>query len=215
MANSKQDVATLPLGPQPLPEPVRHRVITDPAAIKALSDPLRLRIMRLMQKGAHEKPRTFTVKQLAGELDEPPTKLYRHVKALLKVGLIQIAELRLVGGIVEQHYRAAQAGFAINPQAGDDIDSEIVGVATAAIDAYLRQYLDDLRSGRTFVHDEDARAHPPYIGSVGSVSSIRLPRAKAAEFAERLKTLADELAECEHDESGVEANMLLMFYATE
>lgn len=215
MVNTKQDAAALPLGPQPLPEVVRHRVITDPAAIKAVSDPLRLRIMRLMQKGAHEQPRTFTVKQLAAELDEPPTKLYRHVKALLKVELIQIAEVRLVGGIVEQRYRVAQAGFVVNPQAGDGIDSDIVGVAAAAIDEFLHRYLEDVRSGRTFVHDEDARAHPPHVGNAGLVASVRLPQGKAAEFAQRLKALADEFAASEHDENGVEANMLMLFYATE
>lgn len=217
MANRKQDtVEALPLGPQQLPEVERRRTISDPVAIKAMADPLRIRIMRLLQEGAHVQPRTFTVKQIATELGEPPTKLYRHVKLLLKTGFIQVAELRLVGGIVEQHYRTAAAEFAIRPQPGDGLESDVIEAAAgAAIDEFLGRYQDALREGRAFLRREDALEHPPHVAAAGLVSSIRIPQAKAADFAERVAALVDEFCAYEHDESGVEANLLTIFYAAE
>jgi DNA-binding transcriptional ArsR family regulator len=215
VANDKQDGAALPLGPQQLPEMVARRVITDPAAMKAIADPVRIRIIRLMQKGAHDQPRTFTVKQLATELKEPPTKLYRHVKLLLKMGFIQVAEVRLVGGIVEQHYRTAQAVLAVKPQHGDGLEDEVIAAASAAIDEFLQRYADALQDGRAYLHQQDALAHPPHVTTAGTISSVRIPQAKAADFALRLDALMDEFCDFEQDDTGVEVNLMAVFYATE
>ncbi|MBR7839440.1 winged helix-turn-helix transcriptional regulator [Actinospica durhamensis] len=215
MANRKQEAAAVSLGPQDLPEVVAHRVITDPGAIKALADPLRLRIMRLMQHGARKQARVFTVKQIAAELDEPPTKLYRHIKLLLKNGLIQVAEVRLVGGIVEQHYRVAQAGFSVDPDAGDGLDDDLIAVAGAAIDEFLHRYVDAVRTGKAFLHAEEALAHAPHVPGAGMVSNMRIPHEKAREFSARLVALVEELGATEHDENGLEVNMLTVLYVTE
>ena len=215
MVNRKQDAAAVPLGPQELPDVVTHRVITDPGAIKALADPLRLRIMRLMQQGARKQARVFTVKQIAAELDEPPTKLYRHIKLLLKNELIQVAEVRLVGGIVEQHYRVAQAGFSVDPEAGQGLDDDLIAVAGAAIDEFLHRYVDAVRDGRTFLHAEEALAHAPHVPGAGMVSNARIPHERARDFAERFVALVEEFTSAEHDENGLEVNLLTVLYVTE
>jgi DNA-binding transcriptional ArsR family regulator len=218
----------LPLGPQPLPELVKFRNIEDPATMKALADPLRLKIMRVLGKGARVKPRIMTVKQLAEELGEPTTKLYRHIKQLVAVGLIQVAELRLVGGIVEQHYRVAQAGWGVNPSEpempdGKEVPEEVFGLVGAAIEEYFNRYETALHEGRTFVRNEDNLANPPHVRSVGAITDYRVPRDKAAEFADRLHKLVKEFAhgapaeDTEETDApdAVSANMLVMFYATE
>jgi DNA-binding transcriptional ArsR family regulator len=215
MANKKRESEALPLGPQELPELVAHRRITDPASIKALSDPLRIKIIRLMGEGAHEHARSFTVKQIATALGEPPTKLYRHIKQLLNAELIQVAEVRLVGGIVEQHYRVAQAGFAIDPEADEELDKALVELGGAAIEDFLARYVAALESGRTYLHGEDALAHPPHVRGFGTIADCRIPQEKAADFAERLHALVEEFGANEHDETGVRANLLTIFYATE
>ena len=63
----------LPLGPQPLPELIEFRHIDDAATMKALADPLRMKIMRVLGKHARTDPRIMTVKQIAEELGEPAT----------------------------------------------------------------------------------------------------------------------------------------------
>ena len=52
--------------------------------MKVLADPLRIRILELF---CQER----TTKQVAGILEQPPTRLYHHVSALERVGLIRLA----------------------------------------------------------------------------------------------------------------------------
>jgi DNA-binding transcriptional ArsR family regulator len=212
----------LPLGPQALPELIEFRQIEDAATMKALADPLRQNILRVLSRNVHEKPRVMTVKQLAEELGEPTTKLYRHMKQLLAVDLIQVAELRLVGGIVEQHYRVAQKGLGVDPQRPTwdraSAQSEaLLGVVGAGVEDFFTRYGAALQSGRTYVRSQDSLENPPYIRSTGAISDCQIPRERAAEFAERFHALIGEFHSepNAHGEGTVYVNLLAMFYATE
>ena len=74
--------------------------MTDLEQVKVLADPLRLRILENLCDG----PRT--TKQVAELLGEKPTRLYHHVDALERVGLIRLSETRQVRGTVEKYYKA-------------------------------------------------------------------------------------------------------------
>ena len=73
--------------------------------IRLLSDPLKLRLLQAFAEG--EK----TTKQLAAELGESVTRLYRHVDALHDAGLIQIARETQKRGTVERTFRAVAQRF--------------------------------------------------------------------------------------------------------
>lgn len=214
----------LPLGPQQLPDMVELRRIEDAETLKALADPLRLRIMRVMSRGARAQPRIMTVKQLAEELGEPTTKLYRHMKQLLAVDLIQVAELRLVGGIVEQQYRVAQVAFVV--RAGDyesptgaALPEEVFGVVGAAVLDYFERYEAALREGRTHLRSEENLTNPPYVRSIGVITDVRVPPERAAEFGERLHALVEEFTAQpdarDDDPDAVSVNLMAMYYGTE
>ena len=212
----------LPLGPQPLPELLEFRRVEDPVTMKALADPLRLKIMRALGKNVYVKPHIMTVKQLAEELGEPATKLYRHMKQLLAVDMIQVAELRLVGGIVEQHYRVAQKNWGMNPaQLGPDRDSllsdELFGVMGAVVDDYFTRLEEALRSGRTYLRSQDCLDNPPHVRSVGAIMDKRMSQEKAAEFAERSRALVNEFTDDadQAEDGAVTVNLMLLYYATE
>ena len=214
--------AALPLGPQPLPELIEFRQIEDAATMKALADPLRQKLLRALARNVHEKPRIMTVKQLAEEVGEPTTKLYRHMKQLLAVNLIQIAERRLVGGIVEQHYRIAQKGLGVNPERPTwDRDSaqsaELLGLVGAGIEEYFTRYEAALHAGQTHVLPQDSLENPPYVRSVGAICDFQLPRERAAEFGERFHALVEEFNGEAHarGENTVLVNLMTFFYATE
>lgn len=218
MTKQTEPAEPLQFGPQDLPELVQDRQIDDPKTIKVLSDPLRLRIIRVMSEGARTEPRIWSVKQLAEEIGLPPSKLYWHVKQLLAVGLIQVAEIGLVGGIVEQRYRVAQAslqikvqGLADAPESRDDA----LAMADVAVEMFFRDFEAALGSGRTYLGSAESLAHPPYVRSVGVVADHMLSQAKAAEFAARLHELVTEFTEYEHEPDGVKVNLLTVFYATE
>jgi DNA-binding transcriptional ArsR family regulator len=84
---------------------VEERGANGVAALKALADPLRLSILDVLME---DTARPLTVKEIAARLAEPQTKLYRHIRQLEKAGLITVACTRLVSGIVESRYVAAQ-----------------------------------------------------------------------------------------------------------
>jgi DNA-binding transcriptional ArsR family regulator len=75
------------------------------AELRALAHPLRLRIMELFAEG----PRT--TKQVAEILGQPPTRLYHHVNALERVGLLALRETRQNRGTVEKYYEARGRAF--------------------------------------------------------------------------------------------------------
>jgi DNA-binding transcriptional ArsR family regulator len=81
-----------------MPKPRAEMVIGDVEQLKAISDPLRLRIIELMG----EAPvRAWTAKELAERLGTKQTKLYHHLALLEERGFIRVAETRVVSGILE------------------------------------------------------------------------------------------------------------------
>ncbi|MEM6795731.1 MAG: helix-turn-helix domain-containing protein, partial [Acidobacteriota bacterium] len=85
-------------------------VIRDLAQLKALADPLRVRILEAFA----EQPRT--TKQVAARIEEKPTKLYHHVDALHKAGLIVLETTRQNRGTVEKYFRAIARLFRTDPE---------------------------------------------------------------------------------------------------
>lgn len=79
--------------------------LTDLEQVRVLADPLRVRIIE--QFCSSER----TTKQVAEALDEKPTKLYHHVDALEKVGLIRQTRTRRNRGTLERYYRAVARTF--------------------------------------------------------------------------------------------------------
>jgi predicted ArsR family transcriptional regulator len=79
--------------------------IKDLEQIKLLSDPLKLQLLQAFAESAK------TTKQVATELGENVTKLYRHVDALHAAGLLEIAAEKQKRGTVERTFRAVARRF--------------------------------------------------------------------------------------------------------
>jgi DNA-binding transcriptional ArsR family regulator len=82
------------------------------AELRALAHPLRLRIMELFA----ESPKT--TKHVAELLGEPPTRLYHHVAALERAGLIHLKETRKNRGTVEKWYESISRTMGSLPDNG-------------------------------------------------------------------------------------------------
>jgi hypothetical protein len=72
--------------------------------VKVLADPLRIRVLEAF---CEER----TTKQVADLLGEKATKLYHHVDALERVGLIALSRTRQNRGTVEKYYLAVARTF--------------------------------------------------------------------------------------------------------
>ena len=70
--------------------------------LRALAHPLRL---RLLEEFAGS-PRTTM--QVAAALGEPPTRLYHHVNALERAGILRLARTRQVRGTTEKYFEVAR-----------------------------------------------------------------------------------------------------------
>jgi DNA-binding transcriptional ArsR family regulator len=120
-------------------KPIRVRKIDNAEAIKALADPLRLRVLTLVMR---DHDRTWTVKEIATELEQSVTKLYHHINILEQAGLIRDVETRLVSGIVEHRYASGQRGLEF-----DDAlyrSSETRDASLANVSYMLDEARDDL-----------------------------------------------------------------------
>jgi DNA-binding transcriptional ArsR family regulator len=74
--------------------------ISDPRYVKALSHPLRVRILALLEE------RTASPRELDDWLDATLGTVSYHVRALHRTGLLELVDTTQVRGAVAHHYRA-------------------------------------------------------------------------------------------------------------
>ena len=192
--------------------PVVRREVTDIEVLRVLSDPLRIAILRTLMAEADVSPRVMSAKELAAALEEPQTKLYRHLKQLEDAKLIEVAETRIVSGITEQRYRTGQLNLVLSPalldvpSARDDL--------TRAIDAALNEFGDELRRNLRGGRVDLRRSSDP--GSVGLILQSGFARRMAPEraraFRTRLAELVDEFESGTDDPGGVDVHLLVGWY---
>jgi DNA-binding transcriptional ArsR family regulator len=107
----------------------------DPRYVKALSHPLRVRILALLQE------RTASPRELAEWLDATLGTVSYHVRTLHDFGLIELVRTSQVRGAIAHHYRAK-----VRPRVSDDawgsaapiVKQAAVGAALQTVDDYAR-----------------------------------------------------------------------------
>ncbi len=149
-------------------QPDPFRIVSDPRQLKALSDPLRNRVLRILAD------REATNQQLAEMLDQPQAKVFHHVRVLLDTGLIRLVDQRIRGGNVEKYYRASARLFGFRP--GPEETAPLAG-------AVFESITQELVASVTLWPD------PPPIWEG---RRARIPADRLAEFEERLRALIEE-----------------------
>ena len=87
----------------------RLESVNTPAAFKALGDPRRVQILRLLMSGQ------ATLSQLGREMGLHPAKVRYHLKQLEQAGFVELESERPIPGFVEKYYQAtSQAFIAVN-----------------------------------------------------------------------------------------------------
>jgi len=173
--------------------PAGVRVISNVEMLKALADPLRLRLLSALMRGPAGEQPVMSVKELAAELGEPQTKLYRHVRQLEAAGLIRVAASRLVSGIVEQRYQACQGDLMLGPGLTDAEWSSqgMEDAIAAALELYRGKFFAAQRAGR--LGSAAAAPAEPHRRVMLAVSEAWVPASKAAAIRERLQEIMEEI----------------------
>lgn len=77
-------------------------------AFKLLGDETRRKIIFLLRDSE------LTVKEISSELSMTPQNIYHHIKKLLDAGLVQVAEERRSGHLIERYYTVTADTFIYN-----------------------------------------------------------------------------------------------------
>ena len=124
------------------PRQVPSLTLSDLDQVKVLADPLRIRILEALCKEER------TTKQVAKLLGEKPTKLYHHVDALERVGLIRLVRTRPNRGTIEKYYMAVARQFRADSRmfaaagAGSEAEGETL---QAVISTVLERTSEEMR----------------------------------------------------------------------
>jgi DNA-binding transcriptional ArsR family regulator len=172
-------------------------MVEDVETLKALADPTRMAILSVLAR-SRDLP-AMSVKELAAELGEPQTKLYRHVRQLEEAGLIRVAATRVVSGILEQRYQACLRDLRFSPgMLREHLDDAEVALQTL---------LDAFRDGVLEATSVESERRPLLVSC-----ETRIAPAAADELNRRLRELNDWVEQLPEDPDGVAANLLIGLY---
>jgi DNA-binding transcriptional ArsR family regulator len=191
-------------------EPLAVRTVDDVDVLKAMADPTRMAILAALMRTRRDLP-VRSVKELAAELGEPQTKLYRHVRQLEAAGLIRVASTRMVSGILEQRYQASQRDLVLGRGILREHAEETTGAMQVILDRFRDGFLAAFLARQRSL--DDVAAAEDYRAPVLFMSDLKISPVKAAELRGRLKEIMDELNDGEtEDPDGVPVNLLIGCY---
>jgi DNA-binding transcriptional ArsR family regulator len=145
-------------------------VITAPAQLRAIADPLRATILDLLLE------RAATVAELAAAVQRPKSTVAHHVNVLLEAGMLRVVRTRRVRAIDERYYgRTARTFYVgvVNRPGEDATTAHANALSVAAAESVPAHEADQLRT---------------------IVRHARIPGERAAEFWEQAMALSREFA---------------------
>jgi DNA-binding transcriptional ArsR family regulator len=156
--------------------------LSDLDQVKVLADPLRIRILEALCQQER------TTKQVAQILGEKPTKLYHHVEALERVGLIRLSRTQQNRGTTEKYYLAIARTFRADSRVFH-LDEKTGGKKTAAIKQMMSTIFDSTSAELNALVDR-GEAGMKAIEKDGIVSFLEIHASE-----KDLKELRDKLHE--------------------
>ena len=168
------------------PETPEVYTVSDLEQIKVMADPLRLRLLE------HFCKNEMTTKQVAEELGEKPTRLYHHVDALERVGLIRLTRTRQTRGTVEKYYQAVArmikaepALFSPDAGTGESDEDAIEDLTTQLLDRTAGELREVLRFAQ---NNEYEMEDEPLV----TFAEVHAPPDQVKEFQDKLMAFLQE-----------------------
>ncbi len=174
--NSRNDMDTIAVLPDDvpvtMPELPARLTITSFEQFKAVSEPVRSRILGVIQN------QPATAKQLAARLGITPGAIGHHLHVLEEAGLAKIVARRLVRGIVANYYTRTARIFSYN------FPKDVTGNRAASLEI-MNTALDEKAEADATIRDDPYRSD--------SFAHIRLSPERARYYSERLDALVDDV----------------------
>jgi len=136
-------------------------VVDDLAMLKALSNSYRIRIIDAFEG----KP--ATAKQISMKLGEPHSKVNYHIKALAKVGIIDLVEEVPKYGVIEKYYMPVAKTYVLDSKTvqGDDTATDSLSKAvTALFDRISKDFYQAMQNQKNFPKGEAPKKFVNYNG---------------------------------------------------
>jgi DNA-binding transcriptional ArsR family regulator len=185
-------------------KPIKN--IDDPRYVKAMSHPLRVRILAMLDE------RKASPNQLAGWLGASLGTVAYHVRTLEQLGLIELVDETRVRGAVEHHYRARQRPNVTAEgweQAPPIAKQAAVGSSLDVIAEYARASAAAGGFDRRDAH----LARGLYKLDARGFAQLSKAISKLVEQAEKIETSAAErIAKDPHADDIVEAGLGIMLF---
>lgn len=190
------DIPVLPADvPVEMPQLPERLDVTDPAAFKAVGNPVRNRILDIILA------RPATASQIAAVLRMAPGTIGHHLQVLENVGMVQVVAKRLVHGIVAKYYTRTARLFVYQSLSKED------GVKDTDMSLnILKRAYDNLRDSlveRNGMTEEAETCGFP---------RVRISTGRAMEFRDRLEALINDFVSQDHDPSGQVYSLSVSFF---
>src|SRR6266852_703940 len=192
-SNDDLDVIPVLSGDVPvtMPELPVQLVINTVQQFKAISDPIRSRILGIIQN------QPATAKQIADRLGASPGAIGHHLHVLEAAGLARVVARRLVRGIVANYYTRTARIFKY------DLPSEVIGDTSINLDIMAKAY-EELAEAEA---NKEADIH-----QCSSFPHIRLSPERAMHYSERINTLIDDILQEIPDSNGKVYGILVSMF---
>jgi DNA-binding transcriptional ArsR family regulator len=177
--------------PVTMPELPARLVINTIQQFKAISEPVRSRILGIIQN------QPATAKQIADHLGASPGAIGYHLHVLETAGLAKVVARRIVRGIVANYYTRTARIFAY------DLPGEVTGNETVGLNI-MTQARDELAEALVTIKEDPLRSE--------SFPHIRLSAERASFYYERLEALVDDILHETPDPHGEVYGILISMF---
>lgn len=157
----------------------------DAKGLGELLHPVRIQILKALAKG-----KELTTRGLSAALpDVPQASLYRHLKAMLRNGILEVTQETRVRGTVERSYRLATNPFEEVAARMNRLDKgELLELFVTFMTAELSDFAE-------YLGDDDYPVEKERLGFASN--SLYLDDAELKRFAAALRGLAQEYGQTE------------------
>ena len=179
----------------------KEKILRTNEEVKAISDPFRIKILYEIKKAR----KSVTVKQIAGNMKETPSKVYYHVKKLEKNGIVHIVKTEVINGIIAKFYELSADTFKIEDSLLNESFEKISDNERSRLISTV--YMENMKSFMKSMKKYKAEKDQDNIFIVSSI--LELTDEEAKEIADTLNNIIEKYKDTK---KGAHNEEYLLFY---